>query len=146
VCVRADAWQLFSSMERIHLLRLLLQLPEADGGCGINLLEKQHKGWFTLVPVHDGNRTKTARFPDELGTDDDGTSVSLDGSSKPPPAQSAPKRLWRLLVSTFTVVRTMKLARLDTCVYARLSPCSPPCHLTTTAADSCFRGLLLQHA
>lgn len=51
-----DRAELFTSMERIRLLRLVLETPEADGGCEVDLGQAEEEGWFTVVPVHDGTR------------------------------------------------------------------------------------------
>ena len=62
--------ELFTSAERIHLVRLVLEQPIAKGGCGIDIDKFQEKGWFEAIPVHDGTYTKTARFQDDIGAVD----------------------------------------------------------------------------
>lgn len=64
-----DEWvshdiELFTSRERIHLMFLMLQERVDKGGCGINVHRAEEKKWFTAVPIHDGNRTKTKSYPD----------------------------------------------------------------------------------
>ena len=57
--------ELFTSMERVHLIKLLLEAPLDEGGCEIDLLEAEKGGLLRVVPVHDGSRTCTVSYPDD---------------------------------------------------------------------------------
>ena len=63
---------LFNSMERLQLLKWILERPVELGGCAvevdggvIDLHKAASRGWFTVVPLHDPRRTRTKNLPDE---------------------------------------------------------------------------------
>ena len=63
-----DEWingqpQLFTSMERLHLIRLVLETPVEEGGCGIDLIQAQHEKWFSIRAHHTAHEPLERRSP-----------------------------------------------------------------------------------
>ena len=50
-------------MERIQLMRLILEQPLSRGGCQIDLARAEHYNWFTAVYVHDARSVSLRHGP-----------------------------------------------------------------------------------
>ncbi len=100
-----DAPELFTSMERVHLIKLLLEAGIDEGGCEIDLLDMENSEVMYLVPIHDGLRTRTSDYKDDEADDVQAPSASTGGAAQPALAASAPSPArMRLRLAGLTVI------------------------------------------